>query len=381
MQFRDLGMQYQRLKAEIDVGMSEVISSGRFISGPQVKVLESELAAFVGTRHCVTCANGTDALELVLRAWGIGPGDAVFVPAFTFMSTAEVVSIVGATPVFVDICSDTFNMDPFSLETAVAHVVAEGRLSPKALISVNLFGQPADYDAIRPIADRFSLKILEDCAQGFGGEIRGRRGCSFGDAATTSFFPSKPLGCYGDGGAVFTDDEELDSLLRSLCVHGKGKEKYENIRIGRNSRLDTLQAAILLPKLHALRDYEVEAVNRVAAFYTEGLKDRFVTPTLRDGFVSSWAQYTILLPQGIDRAALQSKMKEAGVPTMVYYPHPLHLQKAFAPFGYKSGDLPVSEMVCSRCLSLPIHPYMAESDVSVVISTLKACSTPTEGVP
>lgn len=381
MQFRDLGAQYRRLKDEIDAGMAEVISSGRFISGPQVKTLESELAAFVGTRHCVTCANGTDALELVLRAWGIGCGDAVFVPAFTFMSTAEVVSIVGATPVFVDICADTFNMHPTSLERAVADTVAGGKLHAKAIIPVDLFGQPADYDAIRSVAERHSLKILEDGAQGFGGEILGRRACSFGDAATTSFFPAKPLGCYGDGGAIFTDDDELDALLRSLCVHGKGREKYENVRIGRNSRLDTLQAAILLPKLHALRDHEIAAVNRMARLYEEELKGLVVTPTVREGYMSSWAQYTVLLPQGVVRDALQAKMKEAGVPTMVYYPRPLHLQEAFAACGHKPGDLPVSEMVCSRCLSLPMHPYMTEADVSFVASKLKEAVYKIGGLP
>ena len=371
MQFRDLGAQYRNLKAEIDAGVSEVISSGRFIAGPQVKELEAQLAAFVGTRHCVTCANGTDALELVLRAWGVGPGDAVFVPAFTFMSTAEAAAIVGATPVFVDVCADTFNMDSASLERAIADTVAGGKLRVKAIIPVDLFGQPAHYDAICPLAAKYSLKMLEDGAQGFGGEIRGRRACSFGDAATTSFFPAKPLGCYGDGGAVFTDDEELSALLRSLCVHGKGREKYDNVRIGRNSRLDTIQAAILLPKLRALRDYEVAAVNRVARLYTEKLKDRFATPVVREGYVSSWAQYTILLPRGVDRGALQAKMREAGVPAMVYYPRPLHLQKAFAHCGHRPGDLPVAEMVCARCLSLPMHPYMTEGDVDHVVSVLK----------
>ena len=380
MQFRDLGAQYQKLKAEIDANIKAVIESGKYISGPQVKQLEGELAEYAGVKHCVTCANGTDALELVLMAWGIGKGDAVFVPTFTFMSTAEVVACVGATPVFVDIDSRTFNMDPVDLEKKISSTLQPptSNLQPKAIIPVDLFGQPADFDAIRPIAAKYGLKILEDGAQGFGGEIRGKKACSFGDAATTSFFPAKPLGCYGDGGAIFTDDDELDALLRSLCVHGKGKEKYENIRIGRNSRLDTIQAAILLPKLHALRDYEVTAVNKVAAWYTEKVKNlgegeqRIVTPYIKEGFLSSWAQYTILLPEGTDRAAVQAKLKEQGIPAMVYYPRSLHMQKAFECCGGKKGDLPVAEATCERCLALPMHPYMTEEQVDEVAKALIA---------
>lgn len=371
MQFRDLNAQYQKLKAEIDAGVQEVISSCKFISGPQVKQLEGELAEYVGVKHCVTCANGTDALELVLRAWGIGPDDAVFVPAFTFMSTAEVVSAVGATPVFVDIDPATFNMDPSSLEQAIEKTKSAGKLVPRAIIPVDLFGQPADFDKITPLARKYALKILEDGAQGFGGEIRGKRACSFGDAATTSFFPAKPLGCYGDGGAIFTDDDALDALLRSLCVHGKGKEKYENVRIGRNSRLDTIQAAILLPKLRAFRDFELDAVNRVAARYTELFNRTVVTPSVLSGFVSSWAQYSILLKDELTRNAVQAKLKEKGIPAMVYYPRPLHLQKAFEYCGYKPGDLPVSEDVCHRVLALPMHPYMTEKDIEHVVNAVK----------
>ena len=380
MQFRDLQAQYRKLKDEIDANIKATIESCKFISGPAVTQLEGELAEYAGVKHCVTCANGTDALELVLRAWGIGPGDAVFVPTFTFMSTAEVVATVGATPIFVDIDARTFNLDPVSLERTIQTFQTSNppSIQPRAIIPVDLFGQPADFDKIRPIAEKHGLKILEDGAQGFGGEIRGKRACSFGDAATTSFFPAKPLGCYGDGGAIFTDDDELDALLRSLCVHGKGKEKYENVRIGRNSRLDTIQAAILLPKLHALRDYEVADVNRVAALYTEKIgsldvskSGSLVTPSVLPGFVSSWAQYTILLPEGMDRAAVQAKLKERGIPAMVYYPRPLHLQKAFANCGGKPGDLPVAEAACARCLSLPMHPYMTEGDIETVVSSLK----------
>ena len=370
MQFRDLGAQYLRLKEEIDANIKATIESGRFISGPFVKQLEGELAAYVGVTHCVTCANGTDALELVLRALGIGTGDAVFVPAFTFMSTAEVVATVGAYPVFVDICEDTFNMDPVSLERAISNVEKEGRFTPRAIIPVDLFGQPADYDAILPIAKKHGLKVLEDGAQGFGGAIRGKRACSFGDASTTSFFPAKPLGCYGDGGAIFTDDDDLASLVRSLCVHGKGREKYENLRIGRNSRLDTIQAGILLPKFHALRDYEINEVNRVAASYSEKLKDAVVVPSVREGFLSSWAQYTIMCENEESRGCMQARLKEQGIPAMVYYPRPLHLQQAFAACEHKGGDLPVAEAACKRVLSLPMHPYMSEVDVEKVTSII-----------
>ena len=374
MQFRDLGAQYKALQKEIDSAISSVIASGRYISGPEVKQLEAELAEYVGVKHCVSCANGTDALELVLRAWGIGAGDAVFVPTFTFMSTAEVVSCVGATPIFVDVDPRTFNMSAVSLERELTKVISAGKLNPAAVIPVDLFGQPAEYDLLSKIATKYNLRILEDGAQGFGGEICGRKACSFGDAATTSFFPAKPLGCYGDGGAIFTNDDDLDLLLRSLCVHGKGREKYENVRIGRNSRLDTLQAAILLPKLHALRDYEVKDINQVADYYTERLSGAALDlPVVKEGCLSSWAQYSILLPEGCDRTKVQTNLKEQGVPVMVYYPRCLHLQEAFAYCGGKEGDLPIAESICKRVLALPIHPYMTKEDQDKVIKTLLEC--------
>lgn len=374
MQFRDLGAQYKALQKEIDSAISSVIASGRYISGPEVKQLEVELAEYVGVKHCVSCANGTDALELVLRAWGIGSGDAVFVPTFTFMSTAEVVSCVGATPIFVDVDPRTFNMSAVSLEHELTKVVSVGKLNPAAVIPVDLFGQPAEYDLLSKIATKYNLRILEDGAQGFGGEIYGRKACSFGDAATTSFFPAKPLGCYGDGGAIFTNDDDLDLLLRSLCVHGKGREKYENVRIGRNSRLDTLQAAILLPKFHALRDYEVKDINQVADYYTERLSGAALDlPVVKEGYLSSWAQYSILLPEGCDRTKVQANLKEQGVPVMVYYPRCLHLQEAFAYCGGRDGDLPIAESISKRILALPIHPYMTKDDQDKVIKTLLEC--------
>jgi UDP-2-acetamido-2-deoxy-ribo-hexuluronate aminotransferase len=366
MEFRDLKTQYKNLKAEIDERVLSVMERAQFISGPEVKELEQKLAEYVGVKHCITCANGTDALELVLLAWGIGKGDAVFVPTFSFMSTAEVVASVGAFPLFVDIDPDTFNIDPKKLEQAIIQAQNEGKYNLRAIIPVDLFGMPADYEAIAAIAKRYGLKVLEDGAQGFGGAINGKRACSFGDAATTSFFPAKPLGCYGDGGAMFTDDDELALLLRSLTVHGKGTEKYDNVRIGRNSRLDTLQAAVLITKLKAFDEYELGAVNRVAAEYTKRLKGIVKTPAVPEGYLSSWAQYTILLENEEQRNDLQAQLKEKGIPSMIYYPRPLHLQTAFAFCGMGQGTFPVAEKT-SRCvLSLPMHPYLTDEDIQII---------------
>ncbi|MEG0759294.1 MAG: DegT/DnrJ/EryC1/StrS family aminotransferase, partial [Raoultibacter sp.] len=287
MQFRDLKAQYEHLKTEIDAGIQSVIDSTGFIFGKPVIELEERLAAYVGRKHCITCANGTDALQLVLMVWGIGEGDAVFTSDFTFFASAGTVSILGATPVLADIDPRTFNIDADDLEKQIQRVLAEGKLTPKAIIPVDLFGQPADYLRILPIAERYGLKVLEDGAQGFGGSINGKMACSFGDAATTSFFPAKPLGCYGDGGAIFTDDDEMDAILRSMRAQGRSPEdKYDNRSIGMNSRLDTIQAAILLPKLKAFANYELDAVNRAAGWYTERLKDIVVTPLVKEGFYS-----------------------------------------------------------------------------------------------
>lgn len=367
MEFRDLKTQYQKLKTDIDQNIQNVLKSSHFISGAPVKELEDQLAEYVGVKYCETCGNGTDALSLVLKAWGIGPGDAVFVPDFTFFASGEVVAAEGATPVFVDILEDTFNMDPDKLEQAIIRITKEGKVTPKVIITVDLFGQPADYPKIRPIADKYGLKILEDGAQGFGGMIGNQRACSFGDAGTTSFFPAKPLGCYGDGGAVFTNDGTIADLIKSLKIHGKGSNKYDNIRIGMNSRLDTIQAAILQVKLKAFRDYELDAVNEVAKQYTKVLKDTpFKTPVVPEGFLSSWAQYAILLPEGIDRDQLQEKLKEQGVPTMVYYPKPMHLQQAFAENPFAEGSCNVTEDVCRRVLELPMGPYIDNNELKLV---------------
>ena len=374
MEFRDLKKQYSVLKQDIDKAIQEACAASAFIMGPQVRELEQQLADYVGVKHCLSCANGTDALTLALKAWGICPGDAVFVPDFTFFSSAEVVSLEGATPIFVDVCEDTFNIDPEDLERAIKLVKEEGRLTPKVIVAVDLFGLPADYARIREIADRYGLLILEDGAQGFGGECDGRRACSFGDIATTSFFPAKPLGCYGDGGAVFTDNDDWAALIASYRVHGKGSDKYDNVRIGLNSRLDTIQAAILQVKFKAFKDYELDAVNAAAERYTSLLRDIVATPVIPEGYRSSWAQYTIRLRDSAGRDALQASLKAAGIPSMIYYRTPMHLQTAFRDVILSEAkDLcPTATSLCSRVLSLPMHPYLAEEDITRVCDAIKA---------
>ena len=365
MEFRDLGAQYLALRNDIDVAISQAIAKGRFIGGAPVSMLERELADYVGVKHCISCGNGTDALQLALMAWGIGRGDAVIVPDFTFFSSGEVVSAVGATPVFVDILEDTFNIDPAQISSACA-LARESGLDPKAVVAVDLFGQPADYPAIHEICDEEGLLLLEDGAQGFGGSIGEKRACSFGDISTTSFFPAKPLGCYGDGGAVFTDDDDWAALIRSYAVHGKGTMKYDNVRVGMNSRLDTIQAAILQVKLGAFIEHELEDVNERAAWYAELLEEATLKiPSIREGYRSSWAQYTVVCPDGFDRDALQAALKSEGVPTNVYYPKPMHEQLAFEG-GCLSLLCPVTERLCERVLSLPMGPYLCREDMEAV---------------
>jgi len=373
MEFRDLKRQYQVLKPQMDAAMLEVAENCNFISGKQVTELEQQLAEYVGVKHCVTCGNGTDALTLVMMAWDIKAGDAVFVPTFTFFASAEVVAFEGATPVFVDVDERTFNVDPVKLEEAIEQVKKEGKLNPRAVIAVDLFGQPADYTKIEEICKKHGLLLLEDGAQGFGGKIGVRTACSFGDAAATSFFPAKPLGCYGDGGAVFTNDDEMADYMRSIRVHGKSPaDKYDNLRIGLNSRLDTIQAAVLKVKLQAFKDHELENVNRAAKLYDEYLGNVVKTPVVPEGFYSSWAQYTLILDSKEQRTHLQKELKEQGIPTMVYYPKPMHLQGAFADLGHKKGDFPVAESLCERVLSLPMHPYLNEEDIRFVANAVKA---------
>ena len=378
MEFRDLKKQYQVLKVQIDEKVRNVCASAHYISGPEVAELEKELAEYVGVKHCITCANGTDALTLALKTWGIGKGDAVFVPDFTFFSSGECPAAEGATCVFVDVDERTYNLDAVKLEEAILKVKKEGKYTPKVVVAVDLFGLPADYNAIKPICEKYGLFLLEDGAQGFGGEINGKRACSFGDISTTSFFPAKPLGCYGDGGAIFTDNDEWAALLKSYAVHGKsGDDKYNNIRLGLNSRLDTIQAAILQVKLKAFKDYEVKDINRVAQFYTEefktaGLDKKLVLPEIKTGFISSWAQYTVQLPLDVNRSELQAKLKEAGIPSMVYYIKPMHLQGAYAGTESAIADCPVTERLAKTVLSLPLHPYMDAKNVSFVGEKIKA---------
>jgi len=389
MEFRDLKKQYQVLREEMDRSVLDAIASGAYIMGPHVLELEQQLAEYVGVKYCLTCANGTDALTLALKAWCIGPGDAVFVPDFTFFSSAEVVPLEGAEPVFVDVCEETFNIDVADLERAVKRVLVEGRLRPRVVVAVDLFGLPADYQAIKAIADKYGLLILEDGAQGFGGNIEGKRACSFGDIATTSFFPAKPLGCYGDGGAVFTENDEWAALIASYRVHGKGTFKYDNVRIGLNSRLDTVQAAVLQVKLKAFAEFELEAVNRVAARYTD-LLNGLATPVIPEGYRSSWAQYTVRFASREERDTVQAALKAEGIPAMVYYPKPLHLQTAFAKTpdqvrgdggnviqgdqsvipGLTGNLCPVATSLCERVLSLPMHPYMTDEEIETVCNAI-----------
>lgn len=380
MEFRDLKKQYALLRDDLDAAMQRVASESHYIMGPEVKALESELSAWVGVKHCLTCANGTDALTLALKAWGVGPGDAVFVPDFTFFSSAEVVPLEGATPVFVDVDENTFNIDVIDLESAIQTVLAEGRLTPRVIVGVDLFGRPADWKALRLVADRYGLLLLEDGAQGFGGSLEGRRACSLADIATTSFFPAKPLGCYGDGGAVFTDNDEWASLIESYRVHGKGTFKYDNVRIGMNSRLDTLQAAILQVKFRAFRETELESVNRAAATYSRllaGVSGVALPPvSCPSGFFSSWAQYTIRILAGSEmRYALQAYLKTKDIPSMVYYPTPMHGQTAFASLSVPQGrehKVWTSSRLCDEVLSLPLHPYMSDEDVATVCDAITA---------
>ena len=371
MEFRDLKKQYKILEEKIEEGINEVLESTNFISGKQVVELEQKLSNYVGIKHCITCANGTDALTLALMAWNIGCGDAVFVPDFTFFASGEVVSYEGATPIFVDVKEDTYNIDPIRLRMAIERVKNERKYTPKVIITVNLFGQPAEYEKIRKIAEEYNLLILEDSAQGFGGEINGKKAGSFGDISITSFFPAKPLGCYGDGGAIFTDNDIWADLIRSFCVHGKGSHKYNNVRIGINSRLDTLQAAILLVKFEAFREYEIAKVNRVAKKYTEGLRDIVKVPVILDGYISSWAQYTIQLASEEERDGLQTYLREKEIPSMIYYPKGMHEQEAFAPYDILENEFQVTEKLCKQVLALPIHPYLEDTDIVKIIRAIR----------
>lgn len=358
MQFIDLAAQYQHLKEKIDARIQTVLEHGKYIMGPEVQELEHKLAEYVGVKHVVTCANGTDALQLAMMVLDIKEGDAVFCPTFTFFASAEVIAFANATPVFVDVDEDTFNICPKDLEKRIQATIAEGKVRPKAIMAVDLFGLPANYPELENIARKYNLKLIEDAAQGFGGEINGKRACGFGDIATTSFFPAKPLGCYGDGGAVFTNNDEYAELLRSYRVHGKGKDKYDNIRIGMNSRLDTIQAAILLEKLSEFPT-ELVARNEAAKHYDRDLAGMYKTPVVPEGYISSWAQYTVVSP---NRDEEMVEYKARGIPTMVYYSTCMHQQTAFADLNYKKGDFPIAEKLANQVFSLPMHGYLDQEN-------------------
>ena len=367
MEFRDLKSQYLLQKNEIDRQIQEVIDSTSFISGKKVREFEDCLSEYVGVKHCISCANGTDALELSLMALGIGCGDAVFVPDFTFFSSGEAVATVGATPIFVDIDENTFNISIDSLKNAIEFVREKTDLKPKVIIAVDLFGLPADFTEINKIADNNGLLVLEDGAQGFGGKINDKKACSFGDISTTSFFPAKPLGCYGDGGAIFTDNDEWAEMLKSLKVHGKGHDKYDNVRIGRNSRLDTMQAGILLSKMQYF-DEEITKCNMVATLYRSNLDSNIICPAIPHGYYSSWAQYTILLKDEDKRDIIIETLKKHNIPSMVYYRKPMHRQPAFDVYSEYNDKLTFchTDSVCERCLSLPMSAYVKETEVITI---------------
>lgn len=371
MQFRDLKTQYTVLKDEMDKAILDVVASSAYVMGPKIKEMETAFADYVGVKHCIACNSGTDALLLALKAWDVKPGDAVFVPSFTFFASAEVIAMQGATPVFVDVDKDTFNMDVVDLERKIEKTLKTGQLTPRVVIAVDLFGLPSDFKAIREVTDRFGLFLLEDGAQGFGGRIGDRKACSFGDISTTSFFPAKPVGCYGDGGAVFTDNGDWAALIDSYHVHGKGGDRYDNIRIGMNSRMDSVQAAILLVKLKAFAEHELVDVNTVAARYTERLKDVVKTPIVPNGFYSSWAQYTLRVDNKEVRSGLQAALKAMDIPTAVYYPIPMHRQTAFNYLSLDDNHCPVSDQLADTVISLPIHPYLTEADQDMICDAVR----------
>ena len=366
MQFRDLKTQYTVLKDEMDKAILDVVASGAFVMGPKIKEMETAFAEYVGAKHCVACNSGTDALLLALKAWDVKEGDAVFVPSFTFFASAEVIAMQGATPVFVDVDRDTYNICMADLERKIEQTLKAGKLKPRVIIAVDLFGLPADFKAIRKIAEKYNLYVLEDGAQGFGGRIGEQKACTFGDISTTSFFPAKPVGCYGDGGAVFTDNDEWAALIESYHIHGKGSDRYDNVRIGMNSRMDSIQAAVLLVKLKAFADHELVDINKVSARYTEKLKDIVKTPIVPEGFYSSWAQYTLQVENKEVRNGLQAVLKALDIPTAIYYPIPMHRQTAFNYLNINDNLCPVSDQLADTVISLPIHPYLTEKDQDMI---------------
>lgn len=371
MEFIDLKVQYKILEKEINENIQAVLEAGQFIGGFQVKELEQKLATYVGRKHCITCANGTDALQIAYMVYGVGEGDAVFCPDITFISSTEPSKMFGATSVFCDIQPDTYNLCPKSLERQIKAVLAEGKLKPKAVVAVDILGNPCDYDAIIPVCEKYGLILIEDAAQSFGASYKGKKCCSFGQIATTSFFPAKPLGCYGDGGAIFVDDDELAAAIRSVCVHGKGpKGKYDNVRVGMNSRLDAIQAAILLPKFKALDEYEVDNRQTVANRYNEAFAAHFTTPFVQENCVSVYAQYAILAKDTEIRDKVIAHLSEKKIPNMIYYPTPQHALPVFVNEPTYDEDFKVANDYCARTLSLPMHPYLEADEQQLVISSV-----------
>lgn len=372
MQFIDLKAQYAALKDEINENIQEVLNSAAFIGGGFVEELETQLAAFTGRRHCITCANGTDALQLAFMALGVGAGDAVFAPDMTFIASTEPAAMFGAVSVFCDITPDTYTLDPASLERQIQAVIADGKYTPKAVVAVDILGNPCDYDALSAVCEQYGLALIEDAAQSFGAAYHGKKACAFGALAITSFFPAKPLGCYGDGGAVFTDDGALSDLIRSLCVHGKGPGgKYDNVRIGMNSRLDNLQAAILLPKLKALADYEMDARQAVAGRYNAAFAGKFTTPFVAEGCLSAWAQYALLAKDTKQRDRIIAHLDRRGIPNMVYYPTPQHALPVFCSEPTYGESFQNANDYCARTFSLPMHPYLTQAEQEAVIKAVE----------
>ena len=369
MQFIDLKSQYKRMDVEIQARINNVLTHGKYIMGPEVIELEKILSEFIGTEYCISCASGTDALLMPLMAFDIGPGDAVLTTPFTFIATAEVIQLLGATPVFVDIEEDTFNLCPEKLEQKIIEIESKNKLKLKAVIPVDLFGLPSNLVHIEKITKKKNLKLIVDSAQGFGAIINDKKSCSFGDVGATSFFPAKPLGCYGDGGAIFTNNEVLKDKLISIRVHGKGDDKYDNVRIGINGRLDTIQAAVLLTKFKYYQE-EIKLRNQIAKKYNENLNSKFKSQFIPNKFESVWAQYSILADNNEHRKLIMKELNKNEIPTAIYYPKPLHWQTAFKALGYKIGDFPISENISNRIFSLPMHPYLSNEAIGKITSIL-----------
>jgi len=368
MQFINLNAQQKLIRKKIDLRIKTILDHGKYIMGPEVMELEQRLADYVGVNHCISCSSGTDALLIPLMAMDIGPGDAVITTPFTYIATVEVISLLGATPVFCDIYDETFNINPSGLENAYDFAISK-KLQPKAIIPVDLFGLPARYRLIEEFAKNKNLYVLEDAAQGFGGKIRDKTAGSFGDIAGTSFFPAKPLGCYGDGGAIFTNNDLFAEKISSIRVHGSGNDKYENIRIGINGRLDTIQAAIVLEKLDIF-DNELNLRSEAAKYYTQNIHKKFIAPLIPNKYLSSWAQYSIIIPKDFSREKIILSLRKEDIPSMVYYKIPVHLQKGYEKYGYKKDDFPVSEQISTRILSLPMHPYLKKEEQDKIISVI-----------